>query len=282
MEIKKSGATPQTAKPLAASQSSSQAQVPAAPADQVAMGQQSPQDQAIAVMQQMAQARLELGNQLITQVLEPAPKEFQEVGQATMAAREEVAKFVAATAEGTESPSQQGVLTAAFYVLATETATLSEAAVRAESRAEFQEQHGAKPDRDGLFREELGYLIEGNIYQGQFPPEQIQNLVAGLPQPEGDKVFSAGAPILELRKHVPAELSQQVTQAAEHNPLILAFNSNPELQKRFTGALQQNFEAAKTVSGGCLQYFNVLGAIVQQDLAAQQVLAESQAQPNQA
>ncbi|MFN8606682.1 MAG: hypothetical protein U0931_04060 [Vulcanimicrobiota bacterium] len=280
MEIKKAGVAAQPTKPLAASQP--QPQAAAAPTDQVAVGQASPQDQAIAVMQQMAQARVELGHQLITQVLEPAPKEFQEVGQATMAAREEVAKFVASTAEGSENPSQQGVLSAAFYVLATETATLAEAAVRAESRAEFQEKEGAKADRDGLFREELGYLIEGNIYQGQIPPDQIQNLVAGLPAPQGDKAFSAGAPILELRKYVPAELSQQVTQAAEHNPLVLAFNSNPELQKRFTGALQQNFEAAKTVSGGCLQYFNVLGQIVQQDLAAQQVLAEAQAQQNQA
>lgn len=276
MEIKKMGATPQPAKPLAASQP----QTPAAPADQVAVG--SPQDQAIAMMQQMAQARVELGHQLITQVLEPAPKEFQEVGQATMPAREEVAKMFAAAAEGTDSPSPQAVLNSAFYVLATETAQLSEAAVRAESRAEFQEKAGAKPDRDGLFREELGYLIEGTIYNNNFPAEQIQNLVAGLPEPQGEQALSAGAAVLQVRKHLPAEMLQQVTEAANHSPLIMAFTANPELQKRFTGAMQQNFEALKAVNGGCVQYFNVLNAIVQQDFAAQQVLAEAQAQPNQA
>jgi hypothetical protein len=271
MEIKKMGATPQPAKPLAASQP----QAPAAPADQVSVGQQSPQDQAISVMQQMAQARVELGHQLITQVLEPAPKEFQEVSQATMPAREEVAKYLASAAEGTDDPTPQSVLTSAFYVLATETKTLAQAAVNAENRADFQEKAGAKADRDALFSQELGYLIEANIYQGQIAPDQLQNILTG-PQPEGEKALSAGAFVDEVRRHVPAEMAQQVTQVAGQNPLVLAFNANPDLQKRFTGALHQNYEAANAVNNGCLQYFNVLQAIMQQDMQAQQVLVEAQ------
>lgn len=272
MEIKKMSApAAQTPRTLGASQP----QASAGPTDQVSVGQASPQDQAIAVMQQMAQARVELGHELITKVLEPAPKEFQEVSQATMPHREEVAQYLAAAAEGTETPSQQGVLSSAFYVLATETKTLAQAAVNAENRADFQAKQGATPDRDSLFNQELGYLIEANIYQGQIPAEQLQQVLTGT-QPEGEKALSAGAFVEEVRKFVPAEVAQQVTQIAGQNPLVLAFQEKPDLQKRFTGALQQNYEAASAVNQGCLQYFNVLNAIIQQDLQAQQVFAQAQ------
>lgn len=274
MEIKKVGAaTAQTPKVLSANRP----QAEAGPADQVSVGQGSPQDQAIAVMQQMAQARVELGHELITKVLEPAPREFQEVSEATMPHREEVAKFLASAAEGTETPSQQGVLTSAFYVLATETKTLAQAAVNTENRAGFQANEGKTPDRDALFNQELGYLIEANIYQGQFTPEQLQQILA-QPEPVGEKLLSAGAFVDEVRKHVPAEVAEQVTQVAQQNPLVLAFQEKPDLQKRFTGALQQNFEAANAVNNGCLQYFNVLNAIIQQDMQAQQVLVQAQQQ----
>ncbi len=272
MEIKKMGApAAQPPKTLGAAQP----QANAGPTDQVSVGQASPQDQAIAVMHQMAQARLDLGNELISKVLEPAPKEFQEVSQATMPHREEVAKYLASAAEGTETPSPQGVLSSAFYVLATETKTLAQAAVNAENRADFQSKEGGTPDRGDLFNQELGYLIEANIYQGQIPAEQFQEILSG-PQPTGEKALSASAFVEEVRKFVPAEVAQQVTQIAGQNPLVLAFQENPDLQKRFTGALQQNYAAANAVNGGCLEYFNVLNAIIQKDLEAQQVFAQAQ------
>lgn len=274
MEIKKMGApAAQAPRTLGANQP----QANAGPTDQVSVGQGSPQDQAIAVLHQMAQARVELGHELITKVLQPAPKEFQEVSAATMPHREEVAKYLASAAEGTETPSDQGVLTSAFYVLATETKTLAQAAVNAENRADFQSEHGGTPDRGQLFNQELGYLIEANIYQGQIPADQLQQILTG-PDPEGEKKLSAGAFVEEVRKFVPAEVAQQVTQIAGQNPLVLAFQEKPELQTRFTGALQQNYEAANAVNNGCLQYFNVLNAIIQQDMQAQQVLVQAQQQ----
>ncbi|MBN9417813.1 hypothetical protein ABS71_15310 [bacterium SCN 62-11] len=274
MEIKKMGApTAQAPKTLGAAQPQSDA----APTDQVSVGQSSPQDQAMAVMQQMAQARIELGHELVTKVLGPAPQEFLEVSQATLPHRQEVAHYLASAAEGSETPSEQGVVNSAFYVLATETKTLAQAAVNAENRADYQTKQGGTPDRDALFSQELGYMIEANIYQGQIAPDQLQQILTG-PEPEGEKKLSAGAFVEAVRRFVPAEVAEQVTQVAGQNPLILAFADKPDLQKRFTGALHQNFEAANTVNNGCLQYFNVLNAIIQQDLQAQQVLVQAQQQ----
>ena len=269
MEIKKMGvATPQAPKTLGAKSEAG------GPQDQVSMGQ-TPQDQAISVMQQMAQARVELGHQLISNVLEPAPKEFQEVSQATMPHREEVAQYLAGAAEGTETPSPQGVLTSAFYVLATETKTLAQAAVNTENRAKFQTEHGvAVPNRDEIFQQELGYLVEANIYQGQIPAEQLQGILQV--QPEGEMLLSAGAFVQEVRKYVPAESAAQITEVASQNPLMLAFHDNPELRQRFVGALEQNAVASAVVNEGCMQYFGVLNAIIQKDMEAQQVLIQAQ------
>jgi hypothetical protein len=242
------------------------------PQEQVSLGQ-SPQDEAIGVMQQMAQARIQLGHQLIGEVIEPAPKEFQEVSQATMPHREPLAVFLAGQAEGSQEPSQQGVLSAAFYVLATETKTLAQAAINAENRADFQAQAGQTPDRDNLFQQELGYLVEANIYQGQIPADQLQQILTG-PEPTGEQALSAGTFVEQVRKYVPAEMAQQVSQVATQNPLMQAFQENPELRKRFSGALEQNYQAATAVNQGCLGYFGVLNDIIQQDMQAQAVLAQ--------
>lgn len=269
MEIKKMGAaTPQAPKTLGARPEAS-----GVPQDQVSVGQ-TPQDQAIAVMQQMAQARVELGHQLITNVLEPSPKEFQEVSQATMPHREEVAQYLAGAAEGTETPSPQGILTSAFYVLATETKTLAQAAVNTENRAQYQKEHGGTPNRDEIFNQELGYLVEANIYQGQIPAEQLQGILQV--QPEGEMLLSAGAFVQEVRKYVPAESAAQITEVAGQNPLMLAFQEKPDLRQRFVGALEQNAAASAAVNEGCMQYFGVLNAIIQKDMEAQQVLVQAQ------
>lgn len=269
MEISKAGpALPQTPQKLGTAGPTDQG-----PKEQVNLG--SPQDEAIAVMQQMAQARIQLGHQLIAEVIEPAPKEFQEVSQATMPHREQVAVYLASQAEGTESPTQQGVLSAAFYVLATEAKTLAQAAVNAENRADFQEKSGQKPDRENLLQQELGYLVEANIYQGQIPPEQLQQILTG-PEPEGEKALSAGSFIDQIRKFVPAESAQQITQVASQNPLMLVFQENPELRQRFAATLDQNYQAALAVNQGCLGYFGILNDIIQKDLEAQSVLAQAQ------
>ncbi|MBT9584266.1 hypothetical protein IV102_13070 [bacterium] len=248
--------------------------VEAGPQEQVSLGQ-SAQDEAITVMQQMAEARIQLGHQLIGEVIEPAPKEFQEVSQATMPHREQVAIYLAAEAEGKEDPSQQGVLSAAFYVLATETKTLAQAAINAENRADFQVQAGQTPDRESLLQQELGFLVEANIFQGQIPTEQLQQILTG-PNPEGEQALSAGTFVEQVRKYVPAEMAQQVTQVASQNPLMLAFQQNPELSRRFASALDQNYQAALTVNQGCLGYFGVLNDIIQKDMQAQSVLVQLQ------
>ncbi len=272
MEIKKPGvATPPLPQKLGAA-----APVDTTPKEQVSLGD-SPQDQAIAVLQQMAQARIQLGHQLIGEVISPAPAEFQEVAQATMPHREQVALYLASEAEGKEDPSEQGLLSAAFYVLATETKTLAQAAVNAENRAGFQAKAGQVPDRESLLQQELGFLVEANIYQGQIPGEQLQDILTG-PNPVGEKALSAGTFVEQVRKFVPPEMAQQVTQVASQNPLMLAFAEKPELRSRFAASLEQNLQAAQTINQGCLGYFGVLNDIIQKDMEAQQVLIAGQNQ----
>lgn len=249
------------------------------PQEQVSVGQ-SRQDEAIAVIQQMAQERIKLGHQFIGEVINPAPDVFKEVAMATAQGRAEIAVSLAAQAEGTEKPSQYSVETSEYYVLATETKTLAQAALNAEKRAEFQEGQGKQADRDALFQQELGYMIQANAYQGLFAPEQLQGLLQDV-KPEGEQALSAGGFVEEMKKHVPAELASQISSSVSANPLISAFNGNPELRTRFSSALKQNQEAAANITAGCLGYFNYLGQIIQNDLAAQQVLIELQQQQGQ-
>jgi len=257
-------ATPQTLKNLSTSTSAG-SQAPAQPQEQVSLGQ-SQADQAIGVLQQMAQARVNLGHQLIAEVLEPAPAEFQEVSQATMPQREQVAQYLA---------EQTGAATDSFYLLATETKTLAQAAINAENRADFQEQAGTTPNRENLFNEELGYLVEANIYQGMIPAEQLQQILP-QEQPQGEKALSAGSFIEEVRKHVPSEVAQEVSESATLNPLLQAFNQNPELRTRFASALDQNYQAALQVNQGCLNYFGLVSEVMQYEMQAASVLAQQQ------
>lgn len=265
MEIKKAQTAAPPKTPLQSSAPAAQAQTPA-PQEQVTLGSQ--QEQAVAVLQQMAQARQNLGLQLIGEVIEPAPAEFQEVAQATNPVRHQIAEYIS---QQTGAPADE------FYLLASETKMLSQAAVNAENRADFQAQSGKNADRGTLFQEELGYLAEAGIYQNMIPEQQLAEM---LPQTEvqGEAALSAGTFVQEVRKHVPAETAAQVTESARQSSLFQAFQANPDLQQRFVGKLEQNYEAALKVSQGCLGYFAVLGDIMQNEMQAGAVLAASQQQ----
>lgn len=255
-------ATPQTLKTLSTQAPASSA---AQPQEQVSLGQ-TQADQAMGILQQMAQARVNVGHQLISEVLEPAPAEFQEVSQATMPQREQVAQYLA---------EQTGAATDAFYLLATETKTLAQAAINAENRADFQAQAGATPNRETLLNEELGFLIEANIYQGMIPVEQLQQILPQEPL-EGEKSLSAGSFIDEVRKHIPPEVAQEVSENATLNPLMQAFSQNPELRSRFASALDQNYQAALQINQGCFNYFGVVSEIMQHEMQAASLLAQQQ------
>ena len=265
MEIKKAHSAVPAARPQAAPAAPG-AGPEAGPEEQVTLGSQ--QEQAVAVLQQMAQARQQLGMQLIGEVLEPAPAESQEVAQATNPVRHQVAQFIS---QQTGAPADE------FYLLASETKMLAQAAVNAENRADFQAQAGKTPDRGALFQEELGFLAEAGIYQNMIPPDQLAQL---LPQGEvqGEAALSAGTFVQEIRKHVPAETATQVSQSAQQSSLFQAFGANPELQTRFVGRLEQNYEAALKVTQGCLGYFSVLGEIMHNEMQAGSVLAAAQQQ----
>lgn len=245
-----------------------------APQDQVAAA--SPQDAAIAVIQQMAEARLKLGQQLIGEIIEPAPGEFKAVTEATTDKRHEIAVALAAQAEGTQTPGEVSVATSNYYILASETQTLVQTAIQAEARADFQAKAGGTPNREALVQEELGYLVQANIYQGQIPLEELQKMVPSTP-PEGEKALSAGTLVESIRQHVPTEFSKQVEELAQQNPLISTFREKPELLRQFAGALTQNNEAAFAMQQGCIGYFSVLTQIAQQDAQAIAVLQQSQA-----
>jgi hypothetical protein len=261
MEIKRQPAVAQAPRNLQAN-TTPQAELAGGPTEQVTVGQPSAEE-ATAVLQQMATARQQVGQQLIGEVLEPSPPEYQEVAQATMPLREEIARYI---------NQQTGAPTDGFYLLATETKMLSQAAVNAENRADFQAAQGLTPDRNQLFEQELGFLAEASIYQNSFAPEQLAQL---LPETEvtGEAALSAGTFIQEVRRHVPAETAQQITDTAHQGTLFQVFAANPDLQKRFVGALDQNHQAALQVTQGCLGYFQILGQIMQNEMQAGQVLA---------
>lgn len=261
MQINKLPGAGPAARNLQASPTS-QPQTESAPAESVTVGQPSAEE-ATAVLQQMAVARQQVGQQLIGEVLEPSPPEYQEVAQATMPLREEIAKYI---------NQQTGAPTDGFYLLATETKMLSQAAVNAENRADLQASQGLSPDRNQLFEQELGFLAEASIYQNTFPADQLAQL---LPDTEvtGEAALSAGTFVQEVRRHVPAETAQQITETAHQGTLFQVFAGNPDLQKRFVGALDQNHQAALQITQGCLGYFQILGQIMQNEMQAGQVLA---------
>ncbi len=239
------------------------AETSAEPQEQVQVGQQPTREDAIALLQQMAQARNELGAKFIGEVLEPAPPEFQAVSQATMGMREAIAQQMA---EQTGAPADP------FFLLANETSLLSQAAVNTEKRADFRSEQGQTPNRESLLNEELGYLIETGIYnelinQGAIDAQAIQQAVHQL-DPQGEALLTAGTLLAEIRKHAAPELAQQVSQAAAQNPLMQAFGGNPELRQKFAGALDQNFQAAQQVAQGCLGYFTLMGQIAANEMNA--------------
>lgn len=260
--------TPKSLKSLAPKAEAQEAA--ASPQEQVQLGQ-TPAQEALQVLHQMAQARVDFGHQLIAEVLEPSPAEFQEVSQATMPHRQEVAQFLS---------EQTGADTDPFYLLATETRTLAQASVNAENRADFQAAAGLSPNRESLLTEELGFLVEANLYQGMIPLEQLQQI---LPQeePEGEKALSAGTFVQEVRKHVPAEVAQQVSETAALNPLLQVFGGSPELRSRFASALDQNFESALKMTAMCDNYFALLANVMQYEMQAGAILAQEQAAASQ-
>lgn len=259
MKITPMGGNTAPAKPAAAPA----AETGSEPKEQVQVGQQPTRDDAIALLQQMAQARNELGAKFIGEVMEPAPQEFQAVSQATMGMREAIAEQMA---------QQTGAPADPFFLLANETSLLSQAAVNTEKRADFRTESGQQPNREALLTEELGYLVETGIYnellnQGAIDAEAVQAGVNAL-NPQGEELLTAGTFLAEIRKHAAPELAQQVTQAAAQNPLLQAFGHNPELRSKFAAALDQNFQAAQQVSQGCLGYFTLMGQIAANEMNA--------------
>lgn len=264
MEIQK---LPSVGAPPRNLQTGAGVQPDAGPQEQVTLGAQGSPEEAVAVLQQMARARQEVGQQLISEVLEPSPQVFQEVAQATMPLREEIAGYI---------NQQTGAPADGFYLLATETKMLAQAAVNAENRADFQAAQGANPDRNLLFEEELGFLAEASVYQNSFAPEQLAQLLADK-EVTGEAALSAGTFVQEVRRHVPAESVQQVSETARQGTLFQVFGNDPQLQQRFVGALDQNHQAAMQITQGCLGYFNILSQIMQNEMQAGQILAQQQA-----
>lgn len=244
------------------------------PTEQVSVGQ-SQQDEAIAVIQQMAQARIGLGHKLIGEVIAPAPEIFQEVAQATQEGRGKMAIGLAAAAEGTAEPSPYSVETSEYYILANEANAVAQASLNAEKRAAFQEQAGNTPDRAQLFQQELGFLLEASAYQGMVPPEAMQKILSSQAA-DGEAILSAGTIVGEMKKHVAPEVVKQVDEGIAQNPAVTVFRTNADLRSRFVSAMKQNQEAAGAIAAGCAGYFNILGQIIQQDLAAQAVLMQLQ------
>lgn len=218
---------------------------PTAPGDSVQLGQTPAEPpamtQAKALLQEAMALRQQGGQEFVTQVLPQTPPEFKAILQATEPVVQQNAQAMA----------QQGLVADAFFMLASETRKLGQAAVNAEARAEFREQAQQPADREAFLREEIGFQAQAEILLAAFPE---QAAAASQVEVKGEQLLTARSFVDEVMKNIPADQAKQIQEAAAYSPLAQAVAANPELVKKAAASLAQTGAAMLAVTQGCGAY----------------------------
>jgi len=162
--------------------------------------------------------------------------------------------------QNAQAMAQQGLIADSYFMLATETRKLGQAAVNAEARAELREQEQKPADRAAFLREEIGYQTQAEILLAAFPE---QSAAAAQREVKGEDLLTARSFVDEVMKNIPADQAKQIQEAAAFSPLAQAVAANPELVNKAAASLAQTGAAMLAVTQGCGQY---MGFIQQQVL----------------